>query len=462
VTIGVARTPLALLLDLLAGYAAVAVFVAVFGQGDGPAPSFTAVAAVVLLSYVLARALQVSDVDEHAMRVLGVALSAVALFVIARVEYAPGEWVWDTRWIAATLTDTSDAIRPNAHVIAGVVALAPLWLRGVIRGQSSIEFDSVLTGVSLGLLAVIVAALAVPDTREAVSWGAFALVYGAAGLLALALFRAPEPDAPIASFAQRWTALGAMIAGVAVAVAMITAALDPESFGFLAPLGDPLRHAGNLVGTYVLGPIFWLIYQPFRFAGWLLHALFPDAGTVKPEEPERPALTDPNQEQRREQPWWWQVFWWGVGSTALILISLVALVLLWSSFRRFARRKADAHERRESLEPASSLAADLGDLMRGIAQRFRRSPRAQHALEIRRLYFEMLDAADATGLARPAAATPLQFAPSLDAHFASPVPSSITRAFAESRYGELPIPGEAVAQLRQGWDALRSASQSTV
>ena len=60
-TIGAARTPLVLLIDLLGSFAGVAVFVAVFGQGDGPAPSFVAVAVVVLGSFVLARALQITD-----------------------------------------------------------------------------------------------------------------------------------------------------------------------------------------------------------------------------------------------------------------------------------------------------------------------------------------------------------------------------------------------------------------
>ena len=178
-TIGAARTPMALFIDLLASFAAVAVWVEMAGQDDGPAPSFVAVAAVVLGSWALARVLQMTDLDQDAMRLVGVGASFVALFVIGRLEYAPDEWLFDPGWIIALVKDPGDAIEPNAHVIAGMVALAPLWLRGVIRGQAPIEFDSVLTSASLGMVAVVVAALVTPETRETVSWGAYALVYAA-------------------------------------------------------------------------------------------------------------------------------------------------------------------------------------------------------------------------------------------------------------------------------------------
>jgi hypothetical protein len=354
------------------------------------------------------------------------------------------------------MTDAADTIQPDAHVIAGLVALVPLWIRGVIRGQSPIEFDSVLTSASVGMLAVIVAALAAPDTREAVSWGAFALVYAAVALLALAVYQSPEPGASLASFARRWTTAGAAIGGLAVAVAMLTAALDPESFGFLAPIGEPMRFAGNLLGTYVLGPVLWLVSQPFVFLGWLFGALLPDNDPSVPEEPAPIEQEERDPDDRREQPLWFRLIVYAVGGAVLTAIAVIALMLLWNAFRRFARpRQRDPRERRESIEPASSLAADLGDMFGAIARRFRRPPRAAQAVQIRRLYFEMLDAAASRGITRPPAATPLQFAPHLDEYFSSAVPSSISRAFAESRYGELPIDADEVRLLRSRWQALR-------
>ena len=451
-TVGAARTPLAVLLELLWCFAAVAVFVALFGQGDGSAPSFVAVAAVVIGSFALSRALQISDLDETALRNAGAAASALALFLIAHIEYAPGAWPWELGWLARLFTDTSDVIQPGAHIIAGIIALSPLWLRGIIRGQSQIEFDGVLGSASLGLLAVIVAALATPDTREPVSWGAFALAYAAIALVALAVYRVPEPETSLGQFARRWTIALAAIAAMSVALALVAAAIDPGAFGFLAPIGAPLAYAGRILGTYVLGPIFWLLVLPFRFIGWLLGGLLPDNSSPMPRIIDQPP---PEPERNRDRPLWYQILVWIFGGGAVAMALAIAAAVLWFAFRRFARsREHDPRERREDIEPASSLRDDLGDLLGALAGRFRRAPRPQSAVQIRRLYFEMLDAAAARGLERPASATPLQFAPLLDTHFTSGVPSSISRAFTASRYGDLPIDAAIVRDLQLRWNAV--------
>ena len=75
-------------------------------------------------------------------------------------------------------------------------------------------------------------------------------------------------------------------------------------------------------------------------------------------------------------------------------------------------------------------------------------------IAVRRLYHEMLEQAAGAGLERPQAATPLQFAPLLDAHFASDVPSAITGAFAASRYGAHDVGEPVVSELRERWHAL--------
>ena len=121
-------------------------------------------------------------------------------------------------------------------------------------------------------------------------------------------------------------------------------------------------------------------------------------------------------------------------------------------FRRFTKRKRRPIEKREQIEAESLLAEDLGAMLGALARRFRRSPRrTASAIAIRRLYGEVLDRAAADGLERPASATPLQFAPALDAHFASDAPSAISDAFAASRYGAHEPPEALVRSLRERW-----------
>jgi hypothetical protein len=461
VTVRAARTPLAVLLELMAIFAAVALFVGAFGQGDGPAPSFIAVAVVLVGSFVLARALQLVDIEESTMRWAGVIVSLLALFILVRLEYAPDEWLLDTGWLASFFSDTADTIQPNGHVIAGMIALLPVWFRGVWRGVAPLEFDGVLTSASLGMFAVLIAALATPDTRETISWGAFAFAYAALGLVTLALFQAPEPQLPLAIFARRWTVALAAIGGAAVGVALVAAAIDPDAFGFLAPIGEPLRVAAELLGTFVLSPILYVLSLPFRFFWWLVGQLVPENDDLIPPAPEETPLEREEPDEDRERPVWQQILVWAMFIGGAIPLVAVALVVLWYAFRRFARKREDERERREDIEPASTLLGDLGDMIGALARRFRRGPRPQSAVQIRRLYFEMLDAAAARGLERPSAATPLQFAPALDAHFASAVPSSISRAFAASRYGEVPIDPAEVGQLRTSWDRIHRGDAET-
>ena len=131
--------------------------------------------------------------------------------------------------------------------------------------------------------------------------------------------------------------------------------------------------------------------------------------------------------------------------------------MLWLLFRRFTRRTERTGERRERVEAESSLAGDLGSAFDALARRFRRGPKpARSPVDVRRLYHEMLERSAAIGLARPPAATPLQFAPRLDAHYASDVPSAISRAFVASRYGAHEFDRRVVDDLRMRWNQVEA------
>ena len=162
-------------------------------------------------------------------------------------------------------------------------------------------------------------------------------------------------------------------------------------------------------------------------------------------------------DQQHDAPLWTRIIGWIVAGGLLTLIVLGALLVLWLLFRRFAKRKESSLERRERVESESSLAGDLGAAFDALARRFRRSPKQELSrIEVRRLYHEMLARSAASGLERPPAATPSQFAPQLDAHYASDVPSTISRAFIASRYGAHDVDPQIVEDLRRGWRRLEA------
>jgi hypothetical protein len=94
---------LALIVDALWSYAAVAVVVAVLGHGEGPAPSFIGVAAVVVGSFALARALQETELTDAQFRGAGACASAIAIFAIVHIEYGAATPPWDVAWMRASM-----------------------------------------------------------------------------------------------------------------------------------------------------------------------------------------------------------------------------------------------------------------------------------------------------------------------------------------------------------------------
>jgi hypothetical protein len=208
---------------------------------------------------------------------------------------------------------------------------------------------------------------------------------------------------------------------------------------------------GRLLRDYVLVPIFWFIALPFRLLAWVLDAIAPHSEQMRRQP--LPPMEEPPKDEG-DTPLWWRIVV-AIGlSVSGVLIALLALWLLWRSFRRYVgRRPAGAGEDREHVEPASSLLADLGSMLGALGQRFRRERSAPNAVAIRRLYFEMLAAGEERGLARPISATPTRFAPALDASFGSDVASKISAAFVESRYGERSIDDARVRRLREEWRA---------
>lgn len=441
-TAGALRTPLALLVEALWSFAAAALFVLFFAQGDGPGPSIASVGAVVLLSFVVARLVQSTTDDEGDMRALGVAVSVAVLLVIAQLTYSDAPWGFG--WARDVLSHPNAAIQPNGHVISGVAALTALWVRGVQRGSlPELDFEDALSSISVGLALVMVAALATPDVMGDVSWGALAFAYGIVALLTLAAFNTQQ-TAPLSSFAGRWPLVIGALAAIALAAALVAGTIDRDVFSPLATLTSPLEPAGRALRDYVLAPIIWVIALPIRAFVWFLNLFAPENNDEPRLVPQEPVENPPADE---EEPLWFRILLAAGSALGAIVVGAIVLAVLWYAFRRYIRRRRDdPNETREDIEPAA--AAPRGSMFGAIGRRFRGGGRESTSVAVRKLYFEMLDVARERGLERPPWATPLQFAGALDANFGSSVGSEISAAFVESRYGEREVADDRVRELR--------------
>jgi hypothetical protein len=451
-TVRAVRLPCAVVLELLASYAVAALFVRLISAGDGPAPSLITVGFAVVASFALARLMQRVDVDESQLRLLGAAASIVVLYFVLHTEYAAGGAPWAFGWVRRLFTEPRDLLDAHRYVPAGCVAVCVLWVRGILRGREPVEFGDVLPSAMFGLFAVALAALAAPPVRGPDAFGAIALLYAVLALCTLALYQTADADEPVARFAARWVPAFGALTGIAIALTIAAAALDPHSLGVLAPVGRPLLFVLEIVGRWVLGPIVGGVAWLFGLIP--LHAPSPHAQPT--QTPLQPVAPDDNS----STPLWFKIVGFVLGGVLGVLIVLAFIAGIWLLMRRARKRGGSVVEQRRSVERDSMLGEDLAALLSGVARRFRRTHSAQSSVEVRRLYHEMLARAERDGLARPPGATPHQFAPSLDARYASDAPSAISAAFAASRYGAVAVPERAVRDLRARWHAAATLPRS--
>lgn len=415
----------------------------------GASVSMGAAAAVVVLSYGLARLLQRTDLAEQSVRLWGTVLSLGLLYLILRMDIAGEPYLWRLDWLVDLFAHPGGSA--EAGNVVEVVLLAGAWMLGIARGTGDSSFDNLLGDVSLGLLVVGLAAVVGPaaGAPEVVSW--LPVPYMVAGLLALALahLSSVEPSFRGRTFLGAWALWTGGLLAVISGLAMLAGTTDWPS----------LRAVGSALSLAVLGLALAVGYAvaPLLIAlEWVMEHL--RDGLSSGEQQVNPRPIDTGQPSGRpegtEPGGLSQALGYVLRSGALVLAIAAGLTVLWSVFRRFSRRSARGEEVREEVEGGeggplrglrSLLSAALGRLRRAADG----GPRGRDA--IGRLYISMLRRAAAQGLPRPAAATALEFAPRLEEHFRSPLPGAISQAYAEARYGRRPRPREEIMDLRARW-----------
>lgn len=426
----------------IAVYAVAAVVVSAFNDGDGV--SLGAVAAVVVISYALARMSPWLGLAERAVRLWSVALSVLLFSLIVRLEISADPYLWRLGWLGDLLSNPGDALEDREARVAALIVLGAAWLLAAYRAARPLSFERVLTESNVGLVALVLAVALAPaaEAPALVRWLPAPYMFAALSALALAHLLQVEVDErrPVLVGWTLWT-VGPLVA-IAGAVAAVSAFAPPSP----AALLDAVAFAGSAL---VLAALF--VVSPFiialAFAVELVAGLIAGTG-AEPDlpEPPPPALPEPDP----GSPLWSRI----AAGVLLASVALGALAALWFSFRsRFARAGQDEGELREAVSPAPAGARRGADaLPAGALRRLRRRPTPRDA--VGRLYVAMLRRAAEEGLARPPAATPGEFAPLLQAHFASSTPHAISDAYIRARYAGRSPPREEIDSLRRAWREL--------
>jgi hypothetical protein len=431
-------------------YALVAFLVALSSEGDRPTP--VGAAAVVFISFSISRLLQHSDLPLNLMRFWGVLVSVLIFYVIVRIDFF-GDWrLWDFSWADAVANDTREALRNQAAAVVGIPLLWLVWMRGILKGQQHIDFESVATSFALGVVIVAFVEVFANAVNAPGSVGAIAVPYVAVGLLAIGTTQAARGDEQGQPFTTTWFGIIAAFVAVLAVIGLLFALTDftpiSNAMGYVA---RPISYGIGLALYYTLWPIFKVLEVLMRVVSEIFQAGFGQA--TKDLIPGDPSPTPtPDETTTHELPGW---FAWvlriGLGVPIFVAI-LAATALLFTKFR-----KRDAEDEvKESTYEEGRLGQDLSGMLSGLFGGLRRHHADVAALDpARRLYFEVVQAGVGRDVIRGPSETPLELAPRLDNAFGGRTPSRITSLFQDVRYGGADPPVSDVEALRADWDELK-------
>jgi hypothetical protein len=339
--------------------------------------------------------------------------------------------------------DTHDALQDQAQAIIGIPLLWLVWLRGILKGQQHIDFESVASSFAIGVVIVAFVEVFAGAADAPGGVGAIAVPYVAVGLLAIGTTQAARGDEAGGRFTTTW--FGVMIAFVAVMalVGLLFALSDlsavSRAMGYVA---RPLSQVIGQAFYYILWPIFTVLEFVMRIIAEIFRAGFGNAAH-KELLPDQPTATPtPENNATHDLPGW---FAWvlRIGLGLPIVVALLAgTALLFTKFRN--RELED--EVKESTYEEGRLGQDLSGMLNSFLGGLRRHPNVAAALDpARRLYFDVVQA----GVGKDV------MAPRLDGAFGSKTPSRITTLFQDVRYGGANPPVSDVEALRKDWDAVK-------
>jgi hypothetical protein len=443
-----------LLMETLWVYAFAAFFIAATADGGHPSPLGAAV--IVFCSFGISRLLQLSDLSLGIVRLWGVILSFLIFYAVIRVDFF-GDWrFWDFGWADSLFRSTEATVRARTDAAFGIPLLWAFWIRGVLRGQQRTGFEDVVGSFAVGIGVIAVVELFASGTGDAPDPVSLVPVpYVAIGLLAIALSHAARSEDEFSrSFAPTWImAVGGALLGLGL-IALLFILIDyGAAVNLMADIGMAVGWVVGRIFYYVTWPFLWITEQGFTVFRWIFENLWGGERREQFQEESEEEQQQQEEDDSQPLPAWLRllirIFIGGTIVTALI----IATGLL---FTRYRRREAP-QEVKESIYQEGRLASDLGSLLGSLIGKLRPNFHlgGENLDPARRLYYDVLSAAEQRGVERQTGETPLELSPRLESTFAASTPRQITEVFDDVRYGALPPPAEEVQRLRQEWESQR-------
>lgn len=354
-----------------------------------------------------------------------------------------------------------------------LLALGIVYWRGIAVVMAEPEAEDLVFRFSMGLGLIIIGCVVVtargmmfdPRVATLLTMAAVVFVLAAlAGLAAAGLQRSLAGGGVITSVAALGVFL-AMLSGLALlSFAIVTSHIGGTIATILSPIWDAIVRGTALLLAFLLSPLFALIERT--------HFRLPRMPVVT--TPTLPGHKIPTPTPRQNQP---VIISHSTDAILAAVVIAAAILLLgfiiWRTTSAInGRKRTEENEERAPMEwsPRAIWRGLLNwfrGLFRGTVQaavqtvkqvRSRIAGPSYPSDPVRRVYAQILYRAAVHGVARPPAATPLEFQRALTYEWPEGAGdfAAVTEAYIRRRYGEMSSGQEEIAHLREHWQRLRT------
>jgi hypothetical protein len=354
-----------------------------------------------------------------------------------------------------------------------IMLLIYLWARAIHLANRSLSPEQVGFSFRSGVLILVLVAFLV-QIFTALDTSGFVMAYFFFALVAVALARVEEisrlPNSTQVPFSSFW--IGSTVGAVAVLVvvgALLALFLTEGGLDLILRLLSPLLRVAQAVviavGTLLVMLIEWVLglfsLDLTELGGQMREALSQLGQLLEP-----PPMTPPEGES---QAWLVMTRALQIFITVVLPVIIVSAILLFT-WRRLRQRGENerADESRESLLSTGTLTGSLqsafqdglqrlGELA-GLMRRFGPGSRFLAAVTIRRIYGNVVRMAAEVGYPRSKAQTPYEYLATLRQAFPASESdiATITEAYVNAHYGQVPDSEEEVQRIRDCWERTRS------
>ncbi|PZC49726.1 MAG: hypothetical protein DK306_000486 [Chloroflexi bacterium] len=431
----------------------------------GEIPSALAVLVVLGLGALFSFRLGETEVTDGRRWAVGVGVSIVMLHVVGRVDLSETARLWSFGWAADITDPNGPAWRGSERLdhVLGMAVLTFAWFRGVSLGNADLSQRSLAPILPLAVIIFGGGFLAADAAEITERVRITALAFLAVALLAVA-FRNAQRLSSEGGFSTVGvtflSTFGAMVVVALVFMLIVTLLVAVVGgTGIAEPVTEALGTVLRIVATGAAWVV-WILLWPIRqLIGTGAEPFPPQPQCFVNETGELECFTEQNSGLLLEAD---EDGDSGAGTLAFRVLAGIGLIggvaiLAALLFRQVWRRQRPVDEERESLWSEADPFGDLWAGLRSLGKRLRPKRGPAPDRSIVGLYLEMLNDAERRGTERPAARTPLQFAPSLERLYRSALPGEISQRFMEQHYAGRDPAAVEVSRLRASWDVLRAA-----